>query len=221
MDGARRAAVKRNPMTGARTLRAPGIGAMGAAGPMMPAMEDLGPDVAGTGEGAARRLDDAELVRLEARHGQAMFGFVRRLGLSDEHAQDCVQEAFARLWSEMDRGTRVADPKAWAYRTVYRLAMDEHRLRRRVSGLVDRLGGRMTHNVAAADHADRIAVWTEVDRLPPRQRQVIYLRYRADLPFEDIGVVLGMTASAARSHATQATHTLRARLHPDLQRGDQ
>ncbi len=86
-----------------------------------------------------------------------MFGFVRRLGLSDEHAQDCVQEAFARLWSEMDRGTRVTDPKAWAYRTVYRLAMDEHRLRRRVSGLVDRLGGRMTHSVAAADHSDRIA----------------------------------------------------------------
>jgi RNA polymerase sigma-70 factor (ECF subfamily) len=207
-------------MAGARALRAPGGGATRAAGPMMPTMEDFGPDVAPSSPGVARRLDGDDLVRLEARHGQAMFGFVRRLGLSDEHAQDCVQEAFARLWTEMDRGTRIEDPKAWAYRTVYRLAMDEHRLRRRISGLVNLLGGRMTHATVPADNSDRIAVWSEVDRLPTRQRQVIYLRYRADLPFEDIGGVLGLTASAARSHATQATQTLRTRLRSDPTSGD-
>jgi RNA polymerase sigma-70 factor (ECF subfamily) len=207
-------------MTDARALRTPRGGAMGAAGPMMPAMEGIESDAAHSNSGVAQRVDGDELVRLEARHGQAMFGFVRRLGLSDEHAQDCVQEAFARLWAEMDRGTRIEDPKAWAYRTVYRLAMDEHRLRRRISGLVDLLGGRMMRSTTPADHSDRIAVWGEVDRLPTRQRQVIYLRYRADLPFEDIGVVLGMTASAARSHATQATQTLRTRLHPDQTSGD-
>lgn len=207
-------------MTGARTLRAPGNGAIGAPGPMMPAMEDLGSDVASSSPGVARRLDGDELVRLEARHGQAMFGFVRRLGLSDEHAQDCVQEAFARLWAEMDRGTSIRDPKAWAYRAAYRLAMDEHRLRRRVAGLVGLLGDRMTRATVPADHSDRIAVWGEVDRLPTRQRQVIYLRYRADLPFEDIGVVLGMSASAARSHATQATQALRTRLRPEPTSGD-
>ncbi len=78
----------------------------------------------------------------------------------------------------------------------------------------------MTHATVPADNSDRIAVWGEVDRLPTRQRQVIYLRYRADLPFDDIGVVLGMTASAARSHATQATHTLRTRLRPEQTSGD-
>jgi DNA-directed RNA polymerase specialized sigma24 family protein len=40
----------------------------------------------------------------------------------------------------------------------------------------------------------------------------VYLRYRSDLDFEEIGQVLGITSSAARSHATQATATLRARL---------
>jgi RNA polymerase sigma-70 factor (ECF subfamily) len=48
--------------------------------------------------------------------------------------------------------------------------------------------------------------------LPPRQRQVLYLRFRADLPFDEIGLILGITDSAARSHATQAMHTLRSRL---------
>jgi RNA polymerase sigma factor (sigma-70 family) len=55
-------------------------------------------------------------------------------------------------------------------------------------------------------------VWGEVDRLPERQRAVLYLRYRADLTFDAIGGVLGITASAARSHASQAIRTLRLRL---------
>ena len=60
--------------------------------------------------------------------------------------------------------------------------------------------------------SDRIAVWVEVARLPERQRHVIYLRYRADLTFEEIAAVMGITPSAARSHATQATANLRRRL---------
>jgi RNA polymerase sigma factor (sigma-70 family) len=141
---------------------------------------------------------------------QALFGFVRRLGLADDQADDAVQETFARLLAEQRRGIAIVNSRAWAFRSIYRLAMDEYRFRRRLSGLVARLvhlgGDRPT------DATDRIAVWTEVDRLPTRQRAVIYLRYRADLSHEEIGHTLGITASAARSHATQAIATLRARL---------
>lgn len=155
------------------------------------------------------------LLDVEARHGQQMFGFVRRLGLSDAEASDAVQDAFLGLWSELERGVVVADSRAWAFRAVYRRAMDEHRLRRRLAGVRERLLGRATADVATDDFkasSDRLAVWTEVDHLPERQRQVLYLRYRADLPFEEIGEVLGISASAARSHATQAMASLRRRL---------
>jgi DNA-directed RNA polymerase specialized sigma24 family protein len=146
---------------------------------------------------------------------QAMFGFVRRLGLSDEQADDAVQEVFVRLLNEHGRGIAIANPRAWAYRSIYRIAMDQHRLRRRVVALVGVLG-RQTGG-GGGDETDRIAVWTEVDRLPSRQRQVLYLRYRSDLAHEEIGQVLGITASAARSHATQALQTLRARLAADIE----
>lgn len=165
--------------------------------------------------GVADRADRQVIVDLEARHGQTLFGFVRRLGLSDEQAADCVQEVLLRLWAELGRGTTVLDPKGWAFRSIYRLAMDEHRLRRRVAGLVSLLAGGATVQRPPSADVDRIAVWTEVDRLPERQRNVLYLRYRADLAFDEIGVVLGITASAARSHATQATATLRRRLRTD------
>ena len=164
--------------------------------------------------------DPSILEGLELRHGQALFGFVRRLGLSDEQAADCVQEVFLRLLRELERGADVADPKAWAFRAIYRLAMDEHRLRRRVAGLVALLGAHAPRVAAAVEDVDRISAWEEVDRLPTRQRQVLYLRYRADLPYDEIGTVLGMTASAARSHATQAMATLRQRLNPSDRRAE-
>jgi RNA polymerase sigma factor (sigma-70 family) len=152
------------------------------------------------------------VLDLEANHGQALFGFVRRQGLTDDQAADAVQEVLARLLDQLMRGVQIDKPRAWAYRAIYRLAMDEYRLRRRISALFDLLT-RTQESVAGPEESDRIAVWAAVDRLPTRQRQVLYLRYRSDLTFEEIGAVLEITASAARSHATQALAALRRQLH--------
>jgi RNA polymerase sigma factor (sigma-70 family) len=153
---------------------------------------------------------DAVVAGLHHDEAQALFGFVRRLGLSNEQADDAVQEVFARLLDTSRQGIAVANPRSWAFQTIYRIAMDQYRLRRRIVGLVESLRRRDVR--PSSEAADRIAVWHEVDRLPERQRTVIYLRYRADLPFDEIGQVMGISASAARSHAAQATATLRARL---------
>lgn len=141
---------------------------------------------------------------------QGLFGFVRRLGLSDEQADEAVQEVFTRLLAEHRRGTLIANPRAWAYRSIYRLAMDQHRIRTRLRAVVGALALRPQQR--RVDETDRIAVWAEVDRLSLRQRQVLYLRYRSDLEYEEIAHALGITSSAARSHATQAMAALRTRL---------
>ena len=165
--------------------------------------------------GSFAASDERMILMLEASHGQDLFGFVRRLGLDDTEAADAVQNVLLRLWSELGRGVVIEDARAWAYRAIYRAAMDEHRLRRRVAALRDRLLGPIRNDPGddeARATSDRVAVWSEVDRLPTRQREVLYLRYRSDLPFEDVAAVLGITSSAARSHATQALATLRRRI---------
>jgi RNA polymerase sigma factor (sigma-70 family) len=167
--------------------------------------------VAGSPQRATDPTEMAAVVaRLQDGEAQALFGFVRRLGLSDAQADDAVQEVFARLLEEHRRGIAIVNPRSWVYRAIYRLAMDQHRLKARVAALIGALGRRPSN--ASPDITDRLAVWTEVDRLPLRQRQVVYLRYRSDLEHEEIGQVLGITASASRSHATQAMTTLRVRL---------
>lgn len=162
------------------------------------------------GEGQNAVHAEQVVADLEVEHGQQMFGFVRRQGLSDAEAQDAVQETLLRLFRELRAGEPIDNPRAWAFRALYRLAMDTHRQQRRLTLVAGRVGRQSQADASSTN--DRVAVWEAVDALPIRQRQVLYLRYRADLPFEDVGRVMGISSSSARSHATQAMATLRDRL---------
>jgi RNA polymerase sigma-70 factor (ECF subfamily) len=167
---------------------------------------------------------DLRIRQVYDRRAQQMFGFARRLGLADEDASDAVQETMLRLLRELDTGSRIADPEAWAFRALYRLIIDSHRLRRRLLGLVERLSSRAaarSDRSESGDPAQLVAVasiWREVDRLPERQRAVLYLRYRADLPYERIGLSLSITPGAARGHASTGLATLRRRLSQEPER---
>jgi RNA polymerase sigma-70 factor (ECF subfamily) len=172
---------------------------------------DLAPTVS---EGDVERA-----VRLlYRRQAQSMFGFARKLGLGDDDASDAVQETMARLWRELDSGRVIDDADAWAYRVLYRLAIDHHRFRRRLGGLLERMGavgGRHEADPAARTEVD--AVWQAVDRLPERQRAVLYLRYRADMAYEQIGRALSITPSTARGHASTGLATLRRSLRDEVE----
>jgi len=155
---------------------------------------------------------DAEMVtELHGAHGAELYDFARHLGMSNEQAADALQEAILRLWRAMRRGTFIERPVAWLYRTVYRLAMEQHRWRNRLSLLLPRLAPHRT-DYAGPESSDRVTVWAAVDGLPPRQRHVLYLHYVADLTFEQISDIIGISASATRTHASRGIATLRQRL---------
>lgn len=179
--------------------------------PRLSGMNVLGADLATVGQAAA---EHAPLVTEHyERRGRELWGLARRLGASDEQAADVVQEAHLRLWRELGRGTAVEDVDAWTFRVVYRLVMDQHRLARRVGEIFGRL--RQDH-VEAVSHAvdDRLSLWPVVDRLPPRERATLYLRYRADLSFDQIGEVMGITPASARTYASRGVERLRGLLTP-------
>jgi RNA polymerase sigma factor (sigma-70 family) len=166
-----------------------------------------------SGEASTTRsgpLQASAVADVHDRRGRELFGLCRRLGLDEDEANDAVQETFLRMWSESSRGIVIVDPEGWAFRVAYRIAMDHHRLGRLAHSLADRLMDVQVRD--DVDPADRMAVWATVDKLPPRQRAVLYLRYRADLDYERIAAVMGITANGARNDASAATATLRKRL---------
>jgi RNA polymerase sigma factor (sigma-70 family) len=157
------------------------------------------------------------VVQLQQERGGELWGLARHLGLSPDEADDAVQETLLRLWAALRDGAGIERPDAWAFRSLYRLAMDRHRWHRRVRLLTERLGGQPSHRIGV-DQADRMAIWEAVEGLPERQRLAIYLRYRADLPYEEIGAILGIAAPSARSHVSRALDALRVELGEEAPR---
>jgi RNA polymerase sigma factor (sigma-70 family) len=177
---------------------------------------DALPATAGVRSEGSIDVDRAIVVDLHDRRGGELYGFARHLGLSDEEARDAVQESLLRLWAAIDAGQAIGQRDAWVFRTLHRVCMDQHRWRRRVRGLVERIGPPAPRH---EDQATRIALWEAVEQLPQRQRAAVYLRYRADLPFDEIGEVLGIAPVSARSHVSRALDTLRAKLaDPEVNR---
>jgi RNA polymerase sigma factor (sigma-70 family) len=158
----------------------------------------------------ARADDDANrtiVSELHEQRGPELYGFARRLGLAPDAAADAVQESLLRLWAILDSGASVARPDAWLFRALYRICMDHHRWSRRASRLVERLLPRPT-SAPESPIADRLTVWEAVDHLPERQRLIVFLRYRADLAYEEIGSVLGINPVSARSQVSRAIDRL-------------
>lgn len=151
---------------------------------------------------------------VEERYGQGLFGFARRVGLTDEEAQDAVQESVTRLLGVLRAGTVIDDPRAWVFTALYRVAMDQHRVRRRVNDILGRIS-----SVVRGPQDDeteitrRLSIWFEVDRLPDRQRQVLYLHYKADLGFDEVARVMGVTPAGARAIASRGIAALRSDVH--------
>lgn len=152
----------------------------------------------------------ATVVAVQADRGGELWGLARHLGLSPEEADDAVQDTLLRLWKALRDDAGIERPDAWAFRTLYRLSMDRHRWRRRAVLLTERLGARPGRT--PVDAAERLDIWDAVEGLPERQRLAVYLRYRADLPYEEIGHMLGIAAPSARSHVSRALDALRAAL---------
>jgi RNA polymerase sigma-70 factor (sigma-E family) len=125
-----------------------------------------------------------------------------------QEAQDVTQEALARAYA---RWSRVADfDEAWVTRVVTNLAIGEVRRRRRTDR---RPPGPAAPAIDAivVQRAELVAVLRGLSR---RQREVVALRYLADLPEAQVAAALGCSIGTVKQHASRGLATLRAALAP-------
>ncbi len=154
-----------------------------------------------------------------AAHEHKLVAFARRWVGS--MAKDLVQEALLRLWqSELQPGATVT---AWLYRVVRNLAIDESRKVRTIGEAAAEFG--VWHHVAAEDRmgleAGARKVLERVATLPPRQQEVVRLKLVDELSYQEIGDVLGLTATNVGFILNAAMKTLRnevADIVPDFVR---
>ncbi|MCD7439964.1 sigma-70 family RNA polymerase sigma factor [Streptomyces lincolnensis] len=139
-------------------------------------------------------------------------------GVPQADLPDGVQQVRLRLLERAARGAEAPrDVSAWAAVVASNLAMDWHRAKRRQERLGERLAAlRQSEHPSGEDTSLlSLAVARGLDELPDAQRQVLVLRFYADLPVRGIAEELGIPEGTVKSRLHTAVRALRARLHED------
>lgn len=125
--------------------------------------------------------------------------------------EDVVQECFTMLWEKLEQGADVANRRAYLYMSVRNRCLDH--LRRK--GLqTESLKPYDTYGIIDDDDAEERSVmeaklWTAIDSLPDKCRQVFLMSKRDGLKYEEIAEELGLSVNTVRNQISKALNVLK------------
>lgn len=139
-------------------------------------------------------------------------------GLVDSSAvaEDVVQDAFTAVYRHWDRIADHGAATAYLRRSVVNASRSalRRRIRARKYRIVDvDAAGADATTMLAADHA---LVRQAMQKLPDRQREVLTLRYVAELSDPEIAAATGLTPGGVRSSSSRGLAALRTVLGEQL-----
>lgn len=157
---------------------------------------------------------DARAQAIELLYRERFAGFCDALATvtgSHDSARDAVQEAFARALRQRRRLRREESLAPWVWTIAMRVALDSRPRRRE------------------ADHELADAALPEPERdpelaaairsLPPRRRQIVFLRYFADFSYAEIAEACRVSEGTVAATLAQAHAALRTALTPEQTEG--
>jgi RNA polymerase sigma-70 factor (ECF subfamily) len=133
---------------------------------------------------------------------------------ADDLAQECYLRAF-RNWGHFDgRGSR----QAWLFAIARNTQADWYRKRGRDARVLERTAIEAASEVLAPDLDNAEAIWQTVGRLTAEHREIVHLRFAADLSYVEIAQTLGVPVGTVRSRLHRALKAIREQME-DIQNG--
>lgn len=147
-------------------------------------------------------------------HQRPLYGFVASHRLDPEAAADLVQEAFLKAYRGIGTfDARRSSFKTWLYTIAFNLIRDgARRLAVRTRGAEE-----LQHQAALAvprDETARIEARDEVQRilshLDEESREIVAMKFLADMPYRQISEITGLPEVTIRSRVHRALKRLKA-----------
>jgi len=121
------------------------------------------------------------------------------------HGPDCFQDAVLAALRAYPELTDARNLRGWLFTIAHHKVLDHHRATARRPAPVPEVPERASSDGPPLAHE----LWAAVGRLPEKQRGAIALRYLGDLPYAEIGAVLGCSDAAARQNVRAGLAALR------------
>jgi RNA polymerase sigma factor (sigma-70 family) len=147
------------------------------------------------------------------RYGREMVNMLWRILGNEQDVCDAYQDTFLKL-AHHDYGIKPQNVKAYVFRSASNAAITilNHRLSKKAK-LLSSAAVRQNATRPANELDTRFlteALRAGIARLPEHFRDVITLHDLADLPYEQVGMILGITPATARVYRCKAVGLLAA-----------
>lgn len=208
---------------------------------MATAIVDLHPECSATADADDQRLieslksgAESAYEELLARFQQPVYTLCLRLLNDEGEASDVVQEVFLKVFRNIATFRGQSSLKTWIYRITVNEAHNARRWffrhRRREVELDNEPNetrswtetipdsSRSPFDVVF-DHEQALLIQTALERINPVFRAAVVLRDIADLSYEEIAEVLGVSLGTVKSRILRGREALREQLRGDPQHG--
>ena len=152
-------------------------------------------------------------------HQDGLLRYASRILGDPERARDVVQETFLRLWKQDPADIEDHLPE-WLYTVCRRCAIDvlrkEGRMNRFEEGEVERVPSATPLPGDVVEARDNAAQAAElINNLPPRQQEVIRLKFQAGFSYKEISRITGLSMGNVGFIIHTAVKSLRASMGTD------
>ncbi|OUM91151.1 MAG: RNA polymerase subunit sigma-24 [Bacillus thermozeamaize] len=165
-----------------------------------------------------KRGDKAAFEAFVYRYHAPLFGFLQRMLLDAELAEDLVQETFIRIIRHVQKGQLPVRVRPWIYRVALNLCRDYWRsagYRLESMGL-EQIPEQKDTNASVIElcerQEERQAIIRALDQLPDIQKQIVILRFYQDLKLQEISETLDIPLGTVKTYLYRALKALKFRL---------
>ena len=163
-------------------------------------------------------------LRLYNRHVTLLLNYGISITKSRELVKDCVQDLFLTIWQRRETLGEIESMQAYLLTSLRRLII--YKLKKQ-----DKTGIReQEYSAGGGDETieetiiraeglqfQQNTILEKVEALPPRQREVIFLRFFAEMSYEEIGQLMELNYQGVRNLVYKAISSLRNTLRENDQ----
>ncbi|MCD6339696.1 MAG: RNA polymerase sigma factor [Verrucomicrobia bacterium] len=142
----------------------------------------------------------ASFEELIERYLEPVYNYLLRLTGHPQDAEDLTQETFLRAWRNLEKFRKGRPFAAWVFTVARNLAYNHFRKRKPEALLGEVAPERFGAIVDQPRNsgADGAALWELTSRLPPAEREALWLRYGEGLDVARISRIMGKSGVAVR-----------------------
>jgi RNA polymerase sigma-70 factor (sigma-E family) len=163
-----------------------------------------------------RARDDRDFTEFVQARLDGLRRFAYLLAGDPHRSDDVVSAALAKLYRHWGKVSRLESPDGYLRRMLITTYLDEKRRPWRHEYSVDELPEPAEPPSGEPELVDRLTLMSLLERLPPRRRAVLVLRYFEDLTVEQTAEVLGCAPGTVKAHTHHALAALRDMLDTPL-----